>query len=373
MKKRYMGTKAGIAGDAIGNANGKKAGKSVCLIAPLPPPNGGIARWAEIIMRHFSDNEEFTLRFADIAPMEKKAGKQNTARRLSNGIFRLVRDLPGIYRAIKASDIVHLTTSGQYALARDFIVGLFAKYHRVPFAYHLHFGRIPDMRRKNSLEWHVFRIVFKLADAIVVLDSETAKTLGTYGLKVRRLPNAIDLAALPEARRDICHRAVFIGWVIPGKGVTELVEAWASLGAHEYRLSIIGPGTDSYIDSLRCDAGIEFLGEIDHSEAMEHLADSDFLVLPSHTEGFPNVVLEAMALGKAVLATDVGAIPEMIGSECGRIVPAKNVDALGQALEWMVRHADEVRRMGEAARRRCRDRYSVETIGKELADIWKSL
>lgn len=355
------------------NENMKAVGKAVCLIAPLPPPNGGISRWAEIIIRHFSGNEEFTLRVADIAPMEKKPGKQNTAKRLSNGIIQLVTDLPGIYRAVKASDIIHLTTSGQYALARDLIVGFFAKLHRVPFAYHLHFGRIPDMRRKNSLEWHVFRIVFMLADAIVVLDTETAKTLGTYGPKVRRLPNAIDFAALPEARRDICHRAVFIGWVIPGKGVTELVEAWTRLGAHDYRLSIIGPGTDSYIDSLQCDDSIEFLGEMGHSEAMEHLADSDFLVLPSHTEGFPNVVLEAMALGKAVLATDVGAIPEMIGSECGRIVPAKNVDALGQAMEWMIRHDDEVRKMGEAARRRCRDQYSVETIGKELADIWKSL
>ena len=65
-----------------------------------------------------------------------------------------------------------------------------------------------------------------------------------------------------------------------------------------------------------------------HDDAMRMLANAEIFVLPSHTEGFPNAVLEAMALAKAIIASRVGAIPEMLADECGLLIEAKDVSGL---------------------------------------------
>ena len=63
------------------------------------------------------------------------------------------------------------------------------------------------------------------------------------------------------------------------------------------------------------------------------LSASDVFVLPSYTEGFPNVIIEAMAMGKPIIATSVGAIPEMLDEGCGVVVPPKDADSLQKALQ----------------------------------------
>jgi glycosyltransferase involved in cell wall biosynthesis len=116
---------------------------------------------------------------------------------------------------------------------------------------------------------------------------------------------------------------------------------------------------------------IEFTGEKPHDEAMKMLAAADVFVLPSHTEGFPNVVLEAMALSKPVIATRVGAIPEMLGGDCGLLVEPQDVASLKMALARLMEDRELQRRLGREGYRRAVTQYSIDTVFLQYIDLWK--
>src|SRR5690606_6695787 len=136
------------------------------------------------------------------------------------------------------------------------------------------------------------------------------------------IPNCVDFSDLPFNERKLSDEkiALFVGWVVPSKGIAELLTSWNVIKPLNWRLNIIGPGSPDYIDSLKrqfSGSGVEFIGELPHDVAMRAIAACDVFVLPSYTEGFPNVILEAMALSRAIVATEVGAIPEMLSDGCG--------------------------------------------------------
>ena len=103
---------------------------------------------------------------------------------------------------------------------------------------------------------------------------------------------------------------------------------------------------------------------------MRRLATSSIAVLPSYTEGFPNFVLEAMSLGKPVVATAVGAIPEMVGDERGILIPPRNAKALELALEKLMDNPFKRQELGLKAKDFVRKNYSAEVVVDEYKKVW---
>lgn len=97
------------------------------------------------------------------------------------------------------------------------------------------------------------------------------------------------------------------------------------------------------------------------------MAAANLVTLPSYMEGCPNVILEALACGRPVVATDVGGIPEIMSDSCGRLVPARDPVALARALssvldgDW-----DQAAISAHWSR-------SWNTVARELLDIFQSL
>lgn len=132
---------------------------------------------------------------------------------------------------------------------------------------------------------------------------------------------------------------LFVGRLQPVKGITELLEAVARLASsHPFlELACIGEGTLATQLSARAAhrdlAGrVLFLNSQPPERIARWLAASNLLCLPSHSEGCPNVVLEALSCGRPVVASDVGGIPELVNETCGRLVPPRNVVLLADAL-----------------------------------------
>ncbi|MHA7133386.1 glycosyltransferase family 4 protein [Oerskovia turbata] len=158
--------------------------------------------------------------------------------------------------------------------------------------------------------------------------------------------NGVDAGAAPGARRprgDALH-VVFVGRAIPDKGADVAVDAVRALGRRDVRLTVVGsagfdaadPLTAYETDLRRRAAGstppVTFTGFLPRGEVRALLRTADVVVVPSRwAEPFALTALEGMAAGAAVVASDIGGIPEAVGS-AGILVPPGDASALAQAL-----------------------------------------
>ena len=132
-------------------------------------------------------------------------------------------------------------------------------------------------------------------------------------------------------------QGVFVGNVSRAKGVDVLLEAMSKCGA-ECRITFVGGGPDlATMQELAAKLGladrVAWLGQRPSGDIPDLLRGTDFLVLPSLSEGRPNVVMEAMATGLPVIATDVGSTRELLDDGRGLLVAPGNTGELAAALE----------------------------------------
>lgn len=354
----------------------------ICLVAPLPPPYGGIAHWTQMVLRHASMVEGVELVAINTAPTWRSIHANGLVVRALGGALQLLRDLVRITRTLSGRrfDAIHLTTSGHLAALRDVAVSYLAGWFGVGLVYHIRFGRIPSLTGGRSLEWRLIRMVMRRAAKVILIDEATFEAVRRAEPRANAelIPNCVDMDALQQAapREEGIRTALFVGWVVPTKGVGELVEAWTQLNPSGWRLEIAGPCDDAYRNDLlagRAPASFRFLGPLPHAEAMRRMAACDLFVLPSHTEGFPNVVVEAMALGRPIIATDVGAIPQMLADGAGILVKSKDVDALVCALERAIGDQGLRGQMAARALERANRLYTIEVVFGAYERIWRSV
>jgi glycosyltransferase involved in cell wall biosynthesis len=349
----------------------------VCLISPMPPPYGGVANWVLLLHKYVSSHHNVELECVDTSPTWRAIDDLALWKRVLGGGLQLIRDYARFLRQLRNKpDVVHLNTSARLALVRDVLILSTARRRQVPAVYHLRFGRVPQIAANRSREWRMLVRALRLATLIVAVDQETATTLHDRlpHLRVATIPNAFDPDELPGRQQpNSPPTVVFLGWVIPTKGVSELVQAWADLRTSTWRCVIAGPGSTEYRQTLLdrfAPRNLEFLPEQAHEDALALLAASELFVLPSYTEGFPNSVVEAMALGKAIIATEVGAITEMLSGGCGLTVPPRDAQALRIALERVM--ADDALRetLGRQGRERAEAEYSLDKVFDRLVSVW---
>jgi glycosyltransferase involved in cell wall biosynthesis len=352
----------------------------VCLIAPLPPPYGGISHWVKMISDYAKKSKDVKLEVINTAPRGRTVFNLNLPLRLVLGVIQLFREIFQFVNRLtrKQIDVVHLTSSGGLSVARDFFMSKLASIFRVKFIYHIRFGRIPEIAAANSLEWRLITSVMRCASHVIVIDAKTFAAVKIYAsdVNVALIPNCVALNFLPScgSLESKVKVALFVGWVIPTKGIRELIEAWSIVNPCDWTLRIIGPIDFRYREELlnrfqpnNC----EFLGELPHEQAMAQMSTCDLFVLPSHTEGFPNVVVEAMALGRPILATNVGAIPEMLGEGAGVLVESKNVDALVIALDALIRDSQKRTDMAKKAYLKAMSLYTIDVVFRSYLEIWE--
>ena len=105
------------------------------------------------------------------------------------------------------------------------------------------------------------------------------------------------------------------------------------------------------------------------------MCQCDVFVLPTYTEGFPNVILESMACGCAIVATPVGAIPEMLEEEnnnhYGVMVEPRNVEQLKAGIEKMLSDVDFKNECRANVQQRVIERYNIDSVWRQMTGIWK--
>jgi len=194
--------------------------------------------------------------------------------------------------------------------------------------------------RLDAVRRHYFRAPIRRcclrADVVFSLGARLTDLLVGFGVRrdrVAQVPNGVGaewLVAAPRPRRGPT-RFVFVGRFERRKGVQELTRALRDLlPSRDLAFDFVGPVPERLRLS---DARVRYHGLVPGADAVRALVrQADVLVCPSWSEGMPTVVLEAMASGLAIVATDVGATAELVGDDDGWLVPPGDAPALREAL-----------------------------------------
>ncbi len=168
----------------------------------------------------------------------------------------------------------------------------------------------------------------------------------------------------------------FVGRLARDKGIAELVEAFGEVrrGVPDTRLLIVGDldtdhGLSAGLQRALSHDSVVRVGWLDDPAVAYQLMD--VLVLPTHREGFPNVVLEASAAGLPVVTTTAtGAIDSVLDGKTGILVPPRDPAALAAAVTRLLADPDEAARMGAAGRRWVEAEFQQEAIWTGLAELY---
>lgn len=329
----------------------------------------------------FSQTEASVKLFVvDTSPRWRGIHDLGVIRRLAGGSMQILRDLFRLLIVLKKNrvEVVHLTTSGSLAAGRDLLISWVLGILKINLIYHIRFGRVPEIAKANSLEWKIMAQVMKRAFTVIAIDKATLNTINSRlnTTNVVFVPNCVDVGRLSLYKPNFEEKntAVFLGWVIPAKGVDELIDAWRMADRRGWTLKIIGPAEDAYLQHLQKRSegyDVEFTGELPHKQAMAIIAGCGLFILPSHSEGFPNVVAEAMALGRPIIATKVGAIPEMLDEKCGLLIEKCDAQALADALDKMLGDDHLRHELGALARKKASEQYALAVVYGRYTALWE--
>jgi glycosyltransferase involved in cell wall biosynthesis len=145
-------------------------------------------------------------------------------------------------------------------------------------------------------------------------------------------------------------RFIYAGGCSIRKGIPVLLEAWEKAQLREAELTLVG-SWQLAVDRLKqLPRGVRFVGPVGPERLREFYRESDVFVFPSFFEGFGLVILEAMACGLPVIASDRSAGPDVLDDSCGRVVAAGDVEQLVESLRWFGTNRDRLPGMKKAAR-----------------------
>jgi glycosyltransferase involved in cell wall biosynthesis len=231
------------------------------------------------------------------------------------------------------------------------------------------------------------RTVLRESDFLVTVSDDLrqkAIAMGTPFEKARTIVNGCDLSVFHVRDREAARRklgidpgvraVVYIGRIDVKKGLRELVDAAASLHANHPALHVymVGEGPDrpileAAIQACNGDAFIHLMGACAFDDVAVWMAASDLVTLPSYMEGCPNVVLEALACGRPVVATRVGGIPEIMNNDCGRLIEPRDSSDLAQALASVLKARWDANAISAHWSR------SWSTVARELLQVFETV
>ena len=359
----------------------------VLLVSALPPPPGGIASWTQTLLERGLP-PPFALEVIDTRVYRQS--QFTPSRPTPPEIWRNLRILWRIRRALASGrfSVMHLncglTLSG---VPRNLASAMMARRAGVPYVAHLHGTfHVPDGRGPAAqLYRRAWRRIFAGAARIIALGQPSHRAimqLGDFsGKTVALLPNFVDAQAIPRriAESGDSLKIVYTGALIPDKGIYTILEIARRLPGAHFRL--IGGSSDAAsharllrrIAELGLEPRVQTIGPIPNREVIMGLAESDVFLFPSQLkfEGFPVSVAEAMAAGLPVVASPVGALPEMVDvPHGGALIPPDNLAAYVKILATLRDHPALRESMGRHNRRKALREYDYDIVLRRLCGIW---
>ncbi len=238
-----------------------------------------------------------------------------------------------------------------WAYPDGFAAALLAGHLGVPLVSSVLGSDVNDLPARPALRWQIVHGLSRAARVVTVSEALREQTvrIGVPRERIVVAHNGVDGDVFAIRDRDEARAALdvprggalvgYVGNLAAEKGADVLVEAMGALArrGRAADLAIIGagalePALRARAAALGIEGRVRFLGRRVHDEVPRWISAFDVLCLPSRREGCPNVVLEALASGRPVVASEVGGVPELLRGDNGILVPPDRPDALADAL-----------------------------------------
>lgn len=357
---------------------------TVLLLGPHLGAISGVSAHVRSLLRS-QLGDAFVLDHFVIGSEGRRESAMGRAWRLFTSVFQFA----GTLRRVRPA-IVHLNTSlNAGAFWRDLVYLLLARSSGCRVLYQVHGGKLPrEFLGSSRLLQSFLHRILSLPDVIVVLAEQELRAYREFvpGQQVLLIANAVDCQPYIALRRgdagqDGPLRLVYLGRLAREKGLYELLEAAgtardAGVALH---LTFVGSGPEE--SGLRQATALHrlvrevtFAGAAFGIDKAQRLASSDVFVLPSYGEGLPYALLEGMAAGNAVIATAVGAIPDIVVPGVhGTLVEPRDAGAIATAICAMAADREGMTRMQAASAQQIVARCSPERFLARFQDLYESL
>jgi glycosyltransferase involved in cell wall biosynthesis len=307
-----------------------------------------------------------------------RLGKDLNVRRVAANLGRLFRREP--------IALMHLHLAWGPSFMRGLPLAEVAFRHGIPTVIHLQSGRtkvfwdaLEGAERKS-----LYRMLERLA-GISVLSRSWMVELYDYAPRKRWyvIPNCADTEAFACPDRRPADPSRPFQWVFTGrfeqpKGTSEMAAAMAALGGraelHCYGRYVGDESEARFNDAIARGAHIHIHHEAPSSEIRAALCRADGFLFPTHVEGLPVSLVEAMAAGLPVVTTPVGAIPDMLDGLPGNpIVPVGFTNGLIAAMRGVMAHPAAAYATGQRNASRARERYSIAALAETTWNCYRDV
>lgn len=359
----------------------KKVKCDVLLIGPKPPPSGGIATFCETLMENMTES--------NVIIEHPKIGGIYRKEKIFKKIFSRIH-IYGyfVYLLFKLSpDIVHINTASYNNFYFNLVLVLLSKITFKKTILHIHGGGFKDFySNANILIKNLIKIILKISNKVFTL-SEKWKSFFieiTNVDKIEIIPNAIDLEYFENKRINYEDKKnminiSFLGNINKAKGVLDIFNA-IPIVINQYEdtlfnfAGIIASEIADECNKIKSSSNVKFFGEIFGDKKKKFLNSADIFILPSYTEGLPIAMLEAMASKLPIIATAVGAIPEIIkDNRNGYLIAPGDYEGLAEKILILVKDKELRKWMGENNLRKIHQEYDMKNMNKKILKIYKNM
>jgi len=356
------------------------------LFAPSLQDTGGVASFCKLLIENL--NPDFQVEYFQIG---NRPGNNNATKR----VLYFIKDIFRLINVLKKGnfDFVHLNPSFRVlSLIRDsifltIITTLFQG--NVLVLFHGWNENLANRIINSLILRNLFRKIYRKASTILVLCNQFKKQLISLGFKAEKIrvittmykmyPN---LSMSKKYKIDKKVNILFMSRLVKSKGVYIAIDVAKKLlnnGYKDFEFIIAGDGPEykkikQYINETDLNTHIKTSGYITGVNKRKILGKSDIFLFPSHSEGCPIVILEAMGAGMAVISTPVAAIPDIVAhNKNGFIIESFDPDDFCLAVRKLYDDRRLLKKIQETNKQKAEARYEAKIVTKKIEYIYNSV
>jgi colanic acid/amylovoran biosynthesis glycosyltransferase len=248
-----------------------------------------------------------------------------------------------------------------------------------------------DIREGIKKGGKIYRQLFNYGDCFLAISNYNYKNLVQFGVNPDKIifhPVGIEIDKFPfkwQEKNKISTPIVVltVARLVEEKGLTYSIAAIKEILKKnpdlQLKYYIVGEGTleeilKKLVKELELEDVVKYLGSMDQVRIAKEMLKADIFLLPSIAEALPVVLMEAQVVGLPLIATNVGSVAEVIvDGKSGFLVPERDVNALTEKLEYLIKHPELWSEMGAYGRQFIEENYNIEKLNHRLFKIYQNL